>query len=52
MCSSDLVDFRPTAENFARYFFDEMARKGYRVVLAKVYETPNNCASYMGSDED
>lgn len=40
------MDFRPTAENFAGYFYGEMRKKGYRVVGATVYETPNNCASY------
>ena len=40
------MDFRPTAENMARYFFDEMELKGYQVILSKVYETPNNCAGY------
>lgn len=40
------VDFRPTAENFSRYFYDEMKKKGYPVSCATVYETPNNCASY------
>lgn len=40
------VDFRPTAENFAKYFYDRMKSKGYDVFSATVYETPNNCASY------
>lgn len=40
------LPFRPTAENLAEYFFDEMEEKGYQVVLVKVYETPNNCAGY------
>lgn len=40
------VDFRPTAENFAKYFYDKFLSKGYRVKQAVVYETPNNCASY------
>lgn len=40
------VSFRPTAENFSEYFYREMSKKGYKVVLATVYETPNNCASY------
>ena len=39
------VDFRPTAENFAKYFFDRMTSRGHRVMEATVYETPNNCAS-------
>lgn len=40
------VDFRPTAENFARYFYEEMSERGYNIYLATVYETPNNCAAY------
>ena len=40
------VDFRPTAENFSRYFFDRMCGSGYPVSCATVYETPNNCAVY------
>ncbi len=40
------VDFRPTAENFAKYFFDRFKDRGYRVRRATVYETPTNCASY------
>ena len=27
------VSFRPTAENFAKYFFDEMTVRGYRVII-------------------
>jgi 6-pyruvoyltetrahydropterin/6-carboxytetrahydropterin synthase len=42
--------FRPTAENFARYFYDMMRDKGYKVLKATVYETPNNCASYSEQD--
>ncbi len=38
--------FRPTAENFAKYFYDSMSELGYTVREAVVYETPNNCASY------
>ena len=39
-------DFRPTAENIAKYFYDQMVLAGYRVKIVTVYETPNNCASY------
>lgn len=42
-----VVDFRPTAENFSRYFYMEMKKLGYKVAKVTVYETPNNCASYM-----
>ncbi len=40
------MPFRPTAENFAKYFFDKMSEKGYLVKRAVVYETENNCAAY------
>ncbi|MCR4566613.1 MAG: 6-carboxytetrahydropterin synthase [Pseudobutyrivibrio sp.] len=40
------VDFRPTAESFAKYFFDKFAGYGFNVDEVTVYETPNNCASY------
>ena len=40
------VDFRPTAENFAKYIYDEMTSRGYNVIEASVYVTPNNVASY------
>lgn len=40
------VDFRPTAENFAKYIFDLLSAEGYSVKRVTVYETPNNCAVY------
>ena len=40
------VKFRPTAEKFAKDFFDYMEQKGYNVKRATVYETPTNCAVY------
>lgn len=40
------VPFRPTAESFAKYFYDKFKERGYNVKKAVVYETPNNCASY------
>ena len=40
------VDFRPTAESFAKYFYDRVKENGYDVKLVKVYETPNNMAAY------
>lgn len=41
-----VVDFRPTAENFARYFYERFKVMGYQVNKATVYETPSNCAIY------
>ncbi len=40
------VDFRPTAENFAEYFYMRLEALGYSVGSVTVYETPNNCARY------
>lgn len=40
------VDFRPTAENFARHFFGLLSDKGLPVKSVTVYETPENCAVY------
>lgn len=40
------VDFRPTAENFAAFFFKLMKDKGYNVKTTTVYETPTNSATY------
>lgn len=39
-------DFRPTAENLAKYLYEQMKESGYQVRKLTVYETPNNCASY------
>lgn len=46
------VDFRPTAENFARYFYDLLSIYGtvsnleLDIKSVTVYETPDNCAVY------
>lgn len=42
-----VLDFRPTAENLAKYFYDRFKERGYEVACATVYETPNNCAKYF-----
>ena len=41
------MPFRPTAENFARYFYQLFTLKGYPVAKVEVYETPNNSAVYF-----
>lgn len=41
------MPFRPTAENFARYFYELFTLKGYPVANVEVYETPNNSAVYF-----
>ncbi|MBR6872575.1 MAG: 6-carboxytetrahydropterin synthase QueD [Ruminococcus sp.] len=40
------VDFRPTAENFARHFYELLTAQGLPVSSVTVYETPENCAVY------
>ena len=40
------VEFRPTAENFAEYFYHVLKQKAVPVSEVTVYETPNNCACY------
>lgn len=40
------MEFRPTAENFSKYFYDLMKSRGHDVTGAVVYETPTNYASY------
>lgn len=40
------VPFRPTAENFAKFFFDKLKKSGLPVHRIGVYETPDNCAFY------
>lgn len=41
------VSFRPTAENFAKYIYDEMTKKGFKILKTAVYETPENVAEYI-----
>jgi 6-pyruvoyltetrahydropterin/6-carboxytetrahydropterin synthase len=40
------VPFRPTAEEFAKYFFDKFKGYGFEIDSVTVYETPKNCATY------
>ncbi len=40
------VNFRPTAENFAYYFFKKLTEKNFRVKRVSIWETPQNCAVY------
>lgn len=44
------MDFRPTAENFAAFFFEKMKAKGFNVKNVTVYETPSNSASFEESE--
>ncbi len=40
------VPYRPTAENFAKAFYDTLSEQNVPVVKVAVYETPENCAVY------
>ena len=40
------LSYRPTAENFAKAFYEELQAKGLPVQYVTVYETPDNCARY------
>lgn len=42
----NIVPFRTTAENLARYFADRLVAQSFPVSQIDVYETPNNCAIY------
>ena len=41
------LDFRPTAENMAKYFYKKIKILGYNMRAVTVYETPANSATYM-----
>ncbi len=43
-----LVPWRTTAENFAKYFYEELSKEGFLPMRVEVYETPANCAVYLG----
>lgn len=40
------VGFRPTSENFSKYFYDRIKDSEPDIFKVTVYETPNNCATY------
>ena len=40
------VFFRPTAEEFAHYFYRRLFERDINVNKVEIYETPNNCAVY------
>lgn len=41
-----VLPFRTTAENLARYCFEQLQEAGLPVIAVEVDETPNNCAAY------
>ncbi len=40
------LPFRPTAENFAKYVYDELKKNCTEIYRVRVYETPGNYADY------
>ena len=40
------VPYRPTAENFARAFYEALKTEELPVLRVTVWETPENCAGY------
>ncbi len=50
------LDFRPTAENLSKYFWDKLKAKGYPLLYIEVRETSKNSAIYseqtLLSDEE
>lgn len=40
------VPFRPTAESFAKHFYELLTSQGLEIFSVTVYETPDNCAIY------
>lgn len=45
------VPFRPTAECFAKYFFDTLTAQELPISSITVYETPTNCATYRETQQ-
>lgn len=45
------VPFRPTAECFAKHFYEKLQSHPLPIQTVTVYETPDNCASYTASPQ-
>ncbi len=43
-----MVPWRTTSENFAKYFWSALVDAGFSPTRVEVYETPMNCAVYLG----
>lgn len=41
-----MLPFRPTAEELARYIYEQLRLDGLPLARVTVYETPTNCAAY------
>ena len=46
--SLTIMPFRTTAENLARWFFEQLREQGLPVIEVECDETPNNRAFYRG----
>ncbi|MDO5120411.1 MAG: 6-carboxytetrahydropterin synthase, partial [Coriobacteriales bacterium] len=46
--SLTIMPFRTTAENLARWFFEQLVAQGLPVIEVECDETPNNRAFYRG----
>ena len=44
------TELRPTAENFAKMFYDMLTESLMKPLSVTVYETPDNCAVYEEDD--
>ncbi len=44
------LPFRPTAEQLARYFFEELKKRDLPICAVTVFETPDNSATYEESE--
>ena len=45
-----MLPFRTTSENLAKCFYDRLTAEGLPVSRVDMYETPNNCAIYLGEE--
>ena len=45
------LPFRPTAEELARWFYQQLEQQNLRPSRVWVFETPENCASYFANSE-
>jgi 6-pyruvoyltetrahydropterin/6-carboxytetrahydropterin synthase len=47
----EFSDQNPTAENVARFIYDQIKPKGKSLYSVSVWETPTSCATYFREDE-
>jgi 6-pyruvoyl tetrahydropterin synthase, putative len=44
---NDILPYPPSAENVARYIYQRIKEKGYKVISVRVWETPKYAAKYV-----